>query len=76
MEIGHGQKVLRPGLLPAYTFESLALRTVPVSAGVERDLLIPAAVIALPEVAPEHRRATARDRGDDAPLLRAQATKL
>jgi len=33
-------------------------------------------VVALPDVAPERRRATARDRGDDAALLRAQATEL
>ena len=75
VEVGPGQKVLSPGLLPARALEPLALRAVPVAARVVGDLGVPAAAVTLPEVASQRCRAAARERRDDPALLCRQATE-
>ncbi len=47
MEVGHGQKLCAARLNPALFGQSLALRAVPVTAGVEAQHLCPAGVALL-----------------------------
>ena len=70
VEIGHGQKIVRPRLLPAHAFQPLALGTVPVTTRIVGDLLVPAAAVTLPDMTAERCCTTAQDRGNDPALLR------
>jgi hypothetical protein len=75
VEVGNRQEIQSPRLLPSDPLQSLALGTVPVPTGVVRDLLVPAAVVALPEMATQRRGAATLDRGDGPALLRAKTAQ-
>ncbi len=71
VEVGHGQQIGLPPLQPSPGGLPLALRAVPVAAGVVADRRVGAAVAAR-DMAAERRRAAGSDRRHDLELAEAQ----